>query len=181
MSSVLDLLIEMKDKSELALDLAYAALLLEDKELARTVERIEEKLNSTRDEIGKLCLQSRPSPQEAESLVSVVNMANITERISDAAMDIARMVLRDHKKHPVLEEALLREGMTVFRHRVRSGAGKTLGALELYKITGTHVLGLKRGDEWHAWPASLEMTLRQGDELLVMTTIAGRKQVEKTA
>ena len=42
MVSVLDLMVEMKENSQLALDLAYSAVLLEDKDLAAAVERMEE-------------------------------------------------------------------------------------------------------------------------------------------
>ncbi|RLG99076.1 potassium channel protein, partial [Candidatus Bathyarchaeota archaeon] len=96
-------LVELKDTSELMLDLAYSALLLNSKELAEEVEQLEEHMDDLHTEFELLVLSSGFSPKESKDFLGLIRLGVVTEKIADAAAQIAEVVLRGLKPHPILK------------------------------------------------------------------------------
>ena len=95
MPSVKDILIEMKDMSELMVDLAYSAVLFNNKAAAEEVLTLENRLNSMNYEIKKQSLVAARSLEDAEKLTTLLEIAEAAESMGNAAKDLADLTLKD--------------------------------------------------------------------------------------
>nr|MDO8135028.1 PhoU domain-containing protein [Candidatus Njordarchaeum guaymaensis] len=91
---VRDLLVEMKDMSELMIDLAYSSALFNSRELAEEVLELEKCVDSLAYLLDMSAMIAVRNPSDAESLVGVSVVASAINKISDAAGDISAIVLR---------------------------------------------------------------------------------------
>lgn len=180
--SVKEVLGEMKDIAELLIDLSYSSVLFENSELAEEVLALE-------DEMDLLQLQARMSlvmagrrPEEAKALAPVFGIVGAAEKISDAAGDIAKVVLEDIGLPPVLRGALPDAVETLARATVSADspyAGRTLGDINLETETGVRVLALRRDDEWILNP-DRETRLQTEDVLFCRGSEEGLARVYET-
>ena len=76
-------LVELKDTSEMMMDLAYSALLLNSRYLAEEVRLLEERVDRLHTEFELLVLSSRD--EDVKGLLRLIRMGVVTERIADAA------------------------------------------------------------------------------------------------
>ena len=144
-------IVELKDTSELMLDLAYSALLLNSKELAKEVEELEEHVDDLHTEFELLALSSGFSPEESKDFLGLIRLGVVTEAIADAAAQIAEVVLRELKPHPILKMVIEEADETVTRVQVAENSplvGKTLREAEIPEKTGMWVLAIRRGNKW---------------------------------
>jgi len=114
---VIDMLVELKDTSELMLDLAYSSILLNSKELAEEVQALEEHVDKLHTDFELLVLSAGISPRESENFLGLIRIGVVTENIADAAAQIAEVVLRGIEPHPVLALAIEEAEETVVRKR----------------------------------------------------------------
>ena len=98
---VRELLLEMKNLSELMIDLAYSAALYNDKDLAEDVLELENRVDSLSYLLDMEIMVAARDPKDAEALIGVSIVAASTDKISDAAADIAAIVTRNIGIHPV--------------------------------------------------------------------------------
>ncbi len=99
---VRDLLTEMKNLSELMIDLAYSAALFNDKELAEVVLDLEQRIDTLAYLLDiDVMVAARGDPRDAEALIGVSTVAAATDKISDAAADIAGIVTHGIGVHPI--------------------------------------------------------------------------------
>jgi uncharacterized protein with PhoU and TrkA domain len=144
-------LVELKDTSEMMIDLAYSALLLNSSYLAEEVLMLEDSMDRLHTEFELLVLQGRGEPEETRGLLGLIRMGVVTERIADAAAEIAEVVLRSGEPHPVLRMVIQDAEETVERFIVADGSsvvGKTLKEARIPEETGMWVLVIRRGDRW---------------------------------
>lgn len=148
---ICDDLVELKDTSEMMMDLAYSALLLNSRHLAEEVLMLEDRMDRLHTEFELLVLQGRGEPEEARGLLGLIRMGVVTERIADAAAEIAEVVLRSGEAHPVLKMVIQDAEETVERVVVAEGSpvvGKTLKEARIPEETGMWVLVIRRGERW---------------------------------
>ena len=144
-------LVELKDTSEMMIDLAYSALLLNSRYLAEEVLMLEDSMDRLHTEFELLVLQGKGEPEETRGLLGLIRMGVVTERIADAAAEIAEVVLRSVEPHPVLRMVIQDAEETVERFIVTDGSsvvGKTLKEAKIPEETGMWVLVIRRGDRW---------------------------------
>src|SRR5213596_2968307 len=91
-NTVKDLLVELKDASELMVDLAYAAVFFNEEKLANEVERLDARMNDQMRRLRIMAMLAARSPEDAEGMAGVLWIAGAIESIGDAASDIARVV-----------------------------------------------------------------------------------------
>ncbi|MGD6806498.1 MAG: potassium channel family protein [Candidatus Bathyarchaeia archaeon] len=142
--------VELKDTSELMMDLAYSALLLNNKDLAEEVERLEERMDQLHTDFELLALTSDFQKSEASGFLGIIRLGIATEKIADAAADMAEVVLRDIEPHPILGMAIKEAEETVVQACVTSDSalvGKTLKEVRVHDETGMWVLVIKRDDK----------------------------------
>ncbi|HKZ95123.1 MAG TPA: TrkA C-terminal domain-containing protein [Candidatus Bathyarchaeia archaeon] len=148
---VVDMLVELKDTSELMMDLAYSSIFLNSKELAQEVATLEEYIDDLHTKFELLVLTRCISPEESKDYLGLIRLGVVTEKIADAAMQIAGVVLRGLDPHPVLKLAIKEAEETVVHAQVSKKsplAGKTLKEAQIHEETGMWVLCIKRGDKW---------------------------------
>ncbi len=149
--SVREIFIEMKNIVELMVDLAYTAILFGDKEIAEEVLDLEERMDLLNYHLMTHAVLAARSPKEAEQITSVLQMANAIEDISNAAGDLAKMVLEGVELHPVITEAIMESEEVIAKIPVSGDSvlvGKTLGELDLATNTGVWVIAVRRGRRW---------------------------------
>lgn len=148
---ICDDLVELKDTSEMMMDLAYSALLLNSRYLAEEVRLLEERVDRLHTEFELLVLSSRGEDEDEKGLLGLIRMGVVTERIADAAAEIAEVVFRGGEPHPILSMVIQDAEETVERVVVGEGSsieGKTLKEARIPEETGMWVLVVRRGDRW---------------------------------
>ncbi len=168
-STVKGLLAEIKDSSELMVDLAYAAVFFADEKLAKEVGRLEDRMFDHLRQLRKLTILAARSPEDAEHMAGVLEIAAAVEKIGDAAEDIARVVASGLGLLDDLRRDLRHADEIVSRIKVREGAaaaGQTLRELALPVEIGMWVIAVRRGGEWDLDPGP-EYVVSAHDALLV--------------
>jgi len=143
--------VELKDTSELMLDLAYSALMLNSKELAEEVERLEEQVDQMHTEFELLALKSDFKKEEASGFLGLIRLGVATEKIADAAADIAEVVLRGIEPHPILKLTISEAEETVAQACISPNSqlvNKTLKEARVHEETGMWILVIKRGEKY---------------------------------
>jgi uncharacterized protein with PhoU and TrkA domain len=142
--------VELKDTSELMVDLAYSSLMLNSKELAEEVQRLEERMDQLHTDFELLALTSDFKKEEASGFLGLIRLGVATEKIADAAADMAEVVLRGIEPHPILKLTIKEAEETVAQACVTADSplvNKTLKEARVHKETGMRVLVIKRGDK----------------------------------
>ncbi|MCX8150903.1 MAG: PhoU family transcriptional regulator [Candidatus Bathyarchaeota archaeon] len=142
--------VELKDTSELMMDLAYSALLLNSRELAEEVQRLEEYMDKLHTDFELLALRSNFKKEEASEFLGLIRLGVATEKIADAAAEMAEVVLRGIEPHPVLKLTIKEAEETVTQTCVTQKSpliNKTLREARLNEETGMWVLAIRRGEK----------------------------------
>ncbi len=163
-----DIVVEMKNKSELSVGLAYSAVLFYNKELADEVEILEEEMDQMKYELQHWVLESARHVEDVDILRGLLHLANASEFISDAAYEIADIVLRDIELHPIFMMAVRESDEVMTKINVDGCSpivNMTLGELKLETETGMHVMAIKRGSRWIYRPGS--RTKIKSDDILI--------------
>ena len=172
--------VELKDTSEIMLDLAYSSLLLNSRELAEEVVRLEDRVDIIHRDFQILSLSCDALAENTEDRLGLIEMGEVTERIADAAEEIAEVVLSGLEPHPVLRLVIEDAEETVVRARVPANSsliGKTLKDARIPEQTGMWILVIRRGDKWMR-PTS-ETTLQAGDVLLASGYAEGEEDFKR--
>jgi len=179
---IVNKLVELKDTSELMMDLAYSSLLLNSRELAEEVQELEEHVDSLHTEFELLVLSSGFKPEESKDFLGLIRLGVVTEKIADAAAEIAEVVLRGLEPHPVLKLVIEEAEETVTRARVSkksSLTGRSLRDAEIPEETGMWVLAIRRGKRWiRPQPKTV---IKAGDVLIASGYAEGEEDLLKLA
>ncbi len=164
-----DILIEMKNLSEVAVGLAYSALLYYDAGLAREVVAIEDEMDEMRYRLERWILLAASHVEDSSRLRGLLHLATASETIADCAMEMVWVVEKGEEVHPVLSAAIGESDEVVLKLTVSPGSpadGKTLGSLRIETETGMYALAVNRGGRWTYRPRDT-YALEGGDSLLV--------------
>ena len=167
--SVKAVLAEMKDTAELLIDLSYSAVLHGSKDVAGEVLELEERMDVLQLQARMSLLMAARSPEDAEELAPVLGVVGAAEKISDAAGDIAKIVLEDIGLPDEMRAAIPEAVETVLRATVAADsayAGRSLGDINLETDTGVRVIALRRAGEWIPNPDH-DTDVRPGDVVLL--------------
>ncbi len=174
--------VELKDTSELMLDLAYSSLFLNSKELAEEVENLEERMDQMHTDFELLALTSDFKKEEASGFLGLIRLGVATEKIADAAAEMAEVVLRGIQPHPILKLTIKEAEETVVQACVTADSsliGKTLKEARVHEETGMWVLVIKRG-EMGLRPRG-ESKIQEGDVLIASGYTDGVEDLKKLA
>ena len=166
--SVREALTEMKDLSEIMIDLAYSAALFNSHELAEEVLELEKRVDYLAYIIDMNTMLAARDAEDAKHLTAVITVAAATNKISDAAADIASIVLKDIGIHPIVRKAFEQVEERLARAIVKPNSilvKKKLGDLELAAKIGVDVIAIRRHLEWIIDPSEGERIL-EGDVLI---------------
>lgn len=172
--NVKGILVEMKDTSELMIDLAYSALLTNSQDIAEEVEELEEIMDNLQYEISIMSMLAARTPEEAADLSGIMQVARSAEKVSDAARDIVDVVLRGVGDHPIYQNLMseAEEGIRKFKVEKDSTLdGKNIGTYRLFTETGCYIRAIKRKGKWIYDPG--KNTTLKADDLLIVTGMKG--------
>jgi uncharacterized protein with PhoU and TrkA domain len=180
---VRDLLVEMKDLSELMIDLAYSAALFDSRALAEEVIEMEKRVDTLAYILDMNAMIAARDAEDAEALVGVSVVATAADKISDAAGDIAAIVLQGIGVHPIIREAFEKVEERLTRAEVKPGsvlAKKQVGELELAAKMGVDIIAIRRNKEWIINPKDDER-IEEGDVLIARGAPLGIEELEGLA
>jgi uncharacterized protein with PhoU and TrkA domain len=178
-----DSIVLMKNISELAVDLAYGSVLFDSEEVAEEVVELEAEVDALQSRFEAWTLRAAARVKDPVSLRGLVHLANATEVISDAAVEISEGVLRGLGTHPVVEQAVQESDEVIVRQTVEPGSdfdGVTLGNREVRTETGMGVIAVRRSRDgerdWVIQPGP-ETELRAGDVFIAKGTRSGAERL----
>src|ERR671934_62464 len=166
--NVKELLVELKDSSELMVDLAYAAVFFNEEDLAEEVEVLESRMDDHLRRLRQVAMLAARSPEDAEAMSGVLHIAAAIEKIGDAASDIARVIQARLGIPDALRPDLRHADEIVGRVKVRENApavGRSLRELMLPTETGMWLIAVRRGTQWEFDPGP-DSVVTEGDVLL---------------
>ncbi len=175
---VRDLLSEMKNLSELMIDLAYSAALFNDKELADVVLDLEQRIDTLAYLLDiDIMVAARGDPRDAEALIGVSTVAAATDKISDAAADIAGIVTHGIGVHPIVSSVFEKVEERLVKAAVKQDSaivGNRIGKLDLAARMGVDIIAIHRAKEWIINPKKTEKIVA-GDILITRGAPLGIK------
>ena len=173
-----DLILEVKDKSELMIDLAYSSLLYDNRRIAQEVYDLEDYVDSLHQTIYRIILNELKKGEiDVDEALVLLRLVDSGEQIADAAQEIADVELRDVELHPIIKDSI-KESDTVFtRVEVSESSilcNKTLGEIKLASETGMTVIAIRRGNKWKYGPDG-DTKILAGDVLFAKGPPDGEK------
>jgi len=177
-----ELLLDLKESSELAIDLAYTALLLNSPDLAKEVASLEEYVDELHAEFQTALLTSKFNSVDVDDMLALLRIGFLSEEIADAAYEIANVILRGLRAHPVVKMAIEESDERVAIVEVAEDSplvGKKLSEARLPEETGMWVVAMRRkGRLFRPKPSTVIMP---GDVLIAVGYAEGEKDLVELA
>jgi uncharacterized protein with PhoU and TrkA domain len=180
--NVKNLIEEVKNLSELMLDLAYSSVFFESQEIAKEVlilysdlEELEEKLY--------LHLFAASRGREAKKLISVIDLVETSKFVATAARNLSEVILEGGELHPVIKEALKESDESITRVTVFPKSmlvDSTLGKVRLRTEVGVNVIAVRRGKKW-VFDPNKNLKIEKDDILIAVGPKAGCDQLRRIA
>jgi len=180
---VRDLFLEMKNLSELMIDLAYSAALFNDRELAEDILELENRVDTLDYLLEMTIMIAARDAHDAEALAGVSAAASAADKISDAAADIAAIVTQNIGVHPIVSQVFEKVEERLMQAKVGADSslvGKRIGELDLAARMGVDIIALRRDKDWVINPQKTER-VRSGDVLIVRGVYSGIKEFKELA
>ncbi|MDX1611517.1 MAG: PhoU domain-containing protein [Candidatus Thermoplasmatota archaeon] len=176
-----ELVLEMKDTSELMVDMALSSLLYQSEDLAEEVRLLEDHVDDVYSRVQLMALEgAREDVVNIDQALALARLSEGTERIADAAREIADVVLREVEPHPVLAASMAESDVVFVRCRVREAAalaGQALGEARVQSETGMHVFAIRRQGSWRLGPEATDV-VEEGDVLMASGPEEGREKLQ---
>lgn len=180
---VRQLLLEMKNLSELMIDLAYSSALFNDKELAEDVLELERRVDNLAYLLDMTIMIAARDAKDAETLTGVSTVAAATDKISDAAADISAIVTQNIGVHPIVSEIFERVEERLMRVKVSENSilvEKQIGELDLAARIGVDMIAIRRNKDWIINPKKTEQ-IKNGDIIIARGAPSGIKEFKELA
>jgi uncharacterized protein with PhoU and TrkA domain len=178
-----DLIVEMKDSSEVAVGLAYSALLFNSQALAAEVANLEARSDAIHDELESWVLRSAQEARNPDDLRGLIRLAQASEMIFDSAREMTRLVEAGEELHPVIAAALVESDEFGHETVVQPGApadGRTIKELQIETETGMFVLAVQRGRRWTYRPKP-RFIFEAGDRIIAVGPAEGGEELDDLA
>ena len=182
MVKVMELFLELKDTSELMVDLAYTSLLYNDRELAAEVMSLGEGIDDMSSQLRRSAVEQLSS-KSSDATLMVLRMCSYANSIADAALSIVDVVLRDIEPHPILKQSIKESDASIFKVEI-SGKSvlreKRIMDIRLATETGMWIIAIKRRSGWIIGPGRDEKLVK-GDILFTRGPDEGMRKLRGLA
>lgn len=179
-----DTVLEIKDKSELMVDLAYSSLLYNNKTIAEEVYDLENLIDELYQKLQRETLEHVSKKQlSVDNALTFMKLAKAGEEIADAAREIADVQLRDVELHPIITMSLKESDEVLTRVMIKEDSvlcGKTLGELNLGSETGMMVIAMRHQNKWLYGP-NKKTRVDLHDILFAKGPLAGEQHLQELA
>jgi uncharacterized protein with PhoU and TrkA domain len=178
--TVKELLTEMKDISELIIDLAYSAVLFNNEDIAEEVKYLDVRMDKLNYDIRIMAMMAARTKDDAEQLAGILQVAEAAETISNTAGDIVNLLLKE-KTGPILPKILKQADEQLFRIKVSKDSKackQKIGDLRVESETGMRLIAIRRGECWIYNPQS-DTSIEAEDWLISRGTEEGYRELSK--
>ncbi|MCK4476368.1 MAG: hypothetical protein KAU16_06535 [Methanophagales archaeon] len=181
---IADLIADMKNMSELMVGLSYSAVMFDSKEIAEEVKDLEESMDRMKDELEISVIEAArgiTKKSTFDELRGLLHVAISSEIISDAAYEIADVVLRDIQLHPVFSASIKESDEVILKLDAKNEEifKKTLKELKIETRTGMFILAIRRKDgKWVYNPAG-DAEIKKGDLLIMRGPKEGEEKIKE--
>lgn len=176
-------LLELKNTSELMIDLAYSSVLFNNTEIAEEVIFLDKRMEEIADEIEETIMNMEPSKEAMVKALVLLRLKMTIEKIGESAASIADVVIRGFSEHPVISMSLLESEVVTNKAELLPSStlnNKTLGEIRLASRCGMFVIAIKRGRRYIYGPGK-HTVLQEGDVLLARGPEDGAEIFQKLA
>ncbi|MEE3363592.1 MAG: TrkA C-terminal domain-containing protein [Methanomethylophilus sp.] len=173
--SVRELLTEMKDTSEVIVDLAYASLMYNSDNMAQKVRDLEDDMDDLKFAIRYKALLSSRTKEDARQLSGLLEVASAADRISNAASDIVSLLRFPPEKRPLITDILLESDERIRMIRIKPEStmvGNSIERLAIEANTGCKIIAIKNRHGW-TYDPEYDMKIRANDDIVVRGTDDG--------
>jgi uncharacterized protein with PhoU and TrkA domain len=177
-----DLVVELKDASEVAVGLAYSAILLRDVSLAAEGLRHREASRMTCSTSSKSwVLRAACEIDEPNELRGLLHLAAASERIVDAAQSMCRLIEDGLPPHPIIAHCAYPKPTRSSPKRSSTRTARSTGAasasLRLHTELGMEMLAIQRHRRWFYRPRATRVHALAGDRLLALGPYEGAQRL----
>ena len=179
---IADLVADMKNMSELMVGLAYSAVTFHSKEIAQEVRDLEESMDRMKEDLEILVIEAARGVTKRSNFAEFRGLLHIawsSEILSDAAYEIAEVVLREIPLHPVFLASIEESDEILLKMEVKNEEifDKTLKELKIETRTGMFILAIRRKDgKWVYNPAG-DAEILNGDLLIMRGPREGEAKI----
>ncbi|MFW6128073.1 MAG: potassium channel family protein, partial [Halobacteriota archaeon] len=177
-------IIQMKNMSELAVDLSYLSILYDNEEIAHEVIYIENEIDNMKYQLQHWVLNSsKEFESKVRPLIALLELSYTSEVIADSAREISEAVAQRMEIHPIFKEAMKETDEIISIVEVTRDSnlnGRSLGEAKVETNTGMHVIAIKRDSNWITRP-SANTKMFAGDLLITKGTREGREILNQIA
>jgi len=183
--NIRDALVELKNKVELMLDLAYSALVLQDKKVAEEVLELEEYFDWLYTQFQLFSLSIFHEDGGKGEVLGLIRLSTHMEAMADTAARIAETIMKlDISAGKKLFELVSEEGeefVSAAKISPKSQlAGKTIEESGIETQLDIRVLAVRRGRKWFFDPPET-FRLEAGDVIIVRGYAEALDDIKKLA
>lgn len=181
--TVQELLTEMKDISEVIVDLAYASLMYNSRAMASKVNELEDEMDELKYAMRVKALLAARTKEDARELSGILQIASAADRISHAAGEIVDLLDVPPEKRPFITNLINESDEKIRMVRVSPKsdmAGNTIEKLGVEANTGMKIIAMKNRYGWIYDPND-DVKIRAGDDLIVRGTEDGGNRLNDFA
>lgn len=168
-----EILILLRDFSQLLVQLGYAAIMEDSIEIAREALRLKSHIRDLDFELRKEALTvarlSKYSRADIPQIANILQIGVAIKEMSDGVDDLIDIAIREVGIHPVIHMAFTRKEMRTTRFEVEPDSkidGKELQDLGLDPADGGRVIAVRRKSEWYLDPKPA-VKVKEGDVLII--------------
>ncbi|MCX8188638.1 MAG: hypothetical protein N3F64_02925 [Nitrososphaeria archaeon] len=176
------ILAQLKDLSEMMVDLAYSAFICGSEEIAEHVLKMEDIVDTLHIEfeLGMMKVKDKWKPEE---VLGSIRLAMAAEELADAATRTALLVKKGVRAHPIVHIAFQEADETIAQAIICEDSilcGKSIGELGLEDDLGIKIVAVRRGGKWFYNPSDL-FQLLCGDTVIFRGYVEGASKFLKIA
>jgi uncharacterized protein with PhoU and TrkA domain len=168
-----EILIQLRNFSQLTVQLGYAAIMEDSIELAKEALRVKAYIRDLDYELRKEALMvarlSKYNKGDIPQIANILQIGVAIKEMSDGVDDLIDIAIRDVGVHPIIQMAFSRKEMRTMRFEVEPGSKldeKTLEALDIDPKSECRTIAVRRKSEWFLDPRPT-MKINEGDVLIV--------------
>jgi uncharacterized protein with PhoU and TrkA domain len=180
-----EILVLLRDYSQLIVDLGYAAVLEDNLELAQEAFRVKAEIRELDYQLRKEALMvarlSRSAREDIPQIANILQIGVAIKEISDGIDDLIEIAIRNVGIHPIIRIAYSRKDIRITRHEVEPESkldGQKIADTQIDPKSGFRVIAVRRGDEWSLDPPGTKKLQREDILIIEGNDAAIRKMQE---